>query len=200
MDNGKSRVLVIDNIDSFVYNLVQYVGMLGGDPIVVRNDTDFETVRELVEKENISHIIISPGPKGPADAGISNTVILEYGKDIPLLGVCLGHQCIGYVHGGVVRGAKTIMHGKPSMIEHNGKDIFQGIKNPFEAIRYHSLTIDEKTLPRCLEVTARSMDDGEIMGVRHREHPIFGLQFHPESILTREGMEIIKNFLAIKTR
>lgn len=192
------NVLVIDNIDSFVYNLVQYVGMQGASPIVLQNTEKAGKVKEMIDKKNISHIIVSPGPKAPKDAGLSNKVIKDYGPEIPTLGVCLGHQCIGYAYGGVIRRAKTLKHGKTSLIEHNGKDIFKGMDNPFEATRYHSLAVDEETLPDCLKVTARSLDDREIMGVRHREYPIYGVQFHPESILTREGMEIIKNFLEME--
>ncbi len=190
-----ANVLVIDNIDSFVYNLVQYVGMLGGNPVVVDNREDFSIIQKIMEKNDITHIIISPGPKSPRDAGISNKVILEYGSKIPTLGVCLGHQCIGYVFGGEIRRAKELRHGKTSMIKHNGTGIFKNITNPFEATRYHSLVIEEKNLPDRLQVTARSLDDCEIMGVKHRDYPIYGVQFHPESILTKEGMTLIKNFL-----
>lgn len=192
------KVLVIDNIDSFVYNLVQYVGMLGGNPIVFQNTVGIDEVRENIKKDSISHIIISPGPKTPKDAGVSNQVIKEFGSEIPILGVCLGHQCIGYVFGGKIRQAKTLKHGKTSLIEHNGGGILRGIPNPIEATRYHSLVVDYETLPDCLEVTARSRDDNEIMGLKHKEYPIHGLQFHPESILTKEGINIIKNFLNIE--
>jgi anthranilate synthase/aminodeoxychorismate synthase-like glutamine amidotransferase len=193
-----ANVLVIDNIDSFVYNLVQYAGILGGNPVVLQNTADYREVSEKIEENNISHIIISPGPKSPKDAGISNKVIKEYGPRIPTLGVCLGHQCIGYVFGGEIRRADELRHGKTSMIKHSGTDIFKDISNPFEATRYHSLVIEEKNLPECLEVTARSLDDNEIMGVKHRNYPIYGVQFHPESILTTEGMNLLRNFLAIK--
>lgn len=193
-----TNVLVIDNIDSFVYNLVQYAGILGGNPVVLQNTADYREVSEKIEENNISHIIISPGPKSPKDAGISNKVIKGYGPMIPTLGVCLGHQCIGYVFGGEIRRADELRHGKTSMIKHIGTDIFKDISNPFEATRYHSLVIEEKNLPECLEVTARSLDDNEIMGVKHRDHPIYGVQFHPESILTKEGMNLLRNFLAIK--
>ncbi|MBN2251749.1 MAG: aminodeoxychorismate/anthranilate synthase component II [Candidatus Altiarchaeota archaeon] len=196
MKNGK--VLVIDNIDSFVYNLVQYVGMNGKEPLVLKNTVDYTEVREKIDEGNIAHIIISPGPKTPKEAGISNNVIKDYGPNIPTLGVCLGHQCIGYVYGGTVKRAVKLRHGKTSLIEHDGKDIYKGVKNPFEATRYHSLIIEEKSLPSRLEITARSLDDREIMGVRHRKYPIYGVQFHPESILTGEGMKIIRNFLNIK--
>jgi len=191
----EKNVLVIDNIDSFVYNLVQYVGVLGGNPIVLENTAEYREIKKAVTQNRITHIIVSPGPKAPKDAGISNRVIKEFGRNIPTLGVCLGHQCVGYVYGGEIRSAKNLVHGKTSLIQHNGVDIFMNIKNPFEATRYHSLVIDEKNLPDCLEITARSLDDKEIMGVRHREYPIYGVQFHPESILTKEGMTLIKNFL-----
>jgi anthranilate synthase/aminodeoxychorismate synthase-like glutamine amidotransferase len=194
----KSRVLVIDNIDSFVYNLVQYAGLLGGNPVVLQNDTPYEEVKKVIAKEKITHIIISPGPKTPKEAGISNKVIKEYGPKIPTLGVCLGHQCIGYVFGGTIQRANELRHGKTSLIEHNGMNIFKDIINPFEATRYHSLIIDEKTLPNCLEVSARSLDDKEIMGVNHKRFPIYGVQFHPESILTKDGMTIVKNFLELR--
>ena len=192
------KTLVIDNIDSFVYNLVQYVGILGGNPTVLQNNSRMEDVRCVIEREGISHIIISPGPKRPEDAGISNNIIKEFGQKIPLLGVCLGHQCIGHVFGGKIRQANVLMHGKVSKIDHNGKGILKGIPNPLIATRYHSLVVDEDSLPDCLEVTAKSMDDGEIMALRHKEFPIYGLQFHPESILTDDGMKIMKNFLEVK--
>jgi anthranilate synthase/aminodeoxychorismate synthase-like glutamine amidotransferase len=193
-----TRTLVIDNIDSFVYNLVQYVGVLGASPIVLQNDTPYGEVKKIIAKERITHIIISPGPKTPKEAGISNKIIKEYGPKIPTLGVCLGHQCIGFVFGGTIRRAKELRHGKTSLIEHTGMNIFKDISNPFEATRYHSLIIDEKTLPDCLEVSARSLDDKEIMGVNHKKFPIYGVQFHPESILTKEGMSIVKNFLELR--
>jgi len=183
---------VIDNIDSFVYNLVQYVGVQGGNPIVFDNRATKEEIDVAIK--DVDRIIISPGPKRPEDAGISNYIIEEYGPKIPLLGVCLGHQCIGYVFGAKIRHAKNIMHGKTSMIEHDKSGLFKGIDSPFEATRYHSLVVDD--LPECLLQTATSIDDNEIMGLKHAEHPIFGVQFHPESIKTNEGMDIIKNFLS----
>ncbi len=192
------KTLVIDNIDSFVYNLVQYIGILGGNPIVLQNNSELEEVERIIEEEGISHIIISPGPKRPEDAGISNSIIKEFGPEIPLLGVCLGHQCIAHVFGGKIRRAKTLMHGKTSRIEHNGAGILKGIQNPLIATRYHSLVVDEGSLPECLDITAKSLDDREIMGLQHKEFPIYGLQFHPESILTREGMRIMKNFLSLR--
>jgi len=190
------KTLVIDNIDSFVYNLVQYVGILGGNPIVVQNTMDLDRINEIIKKERVTHIIISPGPRTPKDAGISNKIIEKF-KRIPTLGVCLGHQCIAHVFGGKIRRAKTLMHGKTSLIEHNGKGILNGIPNPLEAVRYHSLVVDDKTLPQCLEIIAKSLDDNEIMGLKHRKYEIYGLQFHPESILTREGIKIIENFLGL---
>lgn len=190
------NVLVIDNIDSFVYNLVQYVGILGGNPIVFQNTAPMSKIRKL--KNSITHIIISPGPKTPKEAGISNQIIKEFGSKIPILGICLGHQCIGYFFGVKIRRAKTLKHGKTSLISHNGKGILKGISNPIEATRYHSLVVDKKNLPNCLEIIAESLDDKEIMGLKHRDYEIYGLQFHPESILTKEGIKIIKNFLNIK--
>jgi len=189
-------VLVIDNIDSFVYNLVQYVGELGGNPIVVDNKTPIEDIKDIIRDKKVDRIIISPGPKRPEDAGVSNEVIREF-HDIPILGVCLGHQCIGYVFGAKVNQARHLKHGKTDMIEHENSGVFEGVPNPFEATRYHSLAIDGNTLPKCLQVTARSKGDGEIMGIKHREYPAYGLQFHPESILTEHGHTIIKNFLNI---
>jgi len=191
------NTLVIDNIDSFVYNLVQYVGMLGGNPIVFQNTAGIDEIEDAIEKDSIGHIIISPGPKTPRNAGISNIVIEKFGKRIPTLGICLGHQCIGYVFGAKIRRAKTLKHGKTSLIEHNRKDILKGISNPVEAVRYHSLVVDDKSLPDCLEVTAKSLDDNEIMGLKHKRYEIYGLQFHPESILTKDGIKIIENFLNI---
>jgi anthranilate synthase component 2 len=195
---AKMKTLVIDNIDSFVYNLVQYVGMLDGNPIVLQNTVGMDEVEDVIEKNAIEHIIISPGPKTPEDAGISNTIIKRFGPEIPILGICLGHQCIAHVFGAGIRQAKTLRHGKTSQIEHNGEGVLDGISNPLEAVRYHSLAVDDKTLPGCLEVTAKSLDDGEIMGLRHKSYEIYGLQFHPESILTREGMKIMENFLKVR--
>ena len=189
------KTLVVDNIDSFVYNLVQYVGELGGNPVVVDNMVSGDSVDALIE-DGVTHIIISPGPGRPEDAGISNYVIKKFGPEVPLLGVCLGHQCIGYCFGADVRNARTLMHGKTSLIKHDGGGLLKGMENPLEAARYHSLVVDG--VPDELEVTARSLDDGEIMGVRHKQHPIYGLQFHPESILTRGGIRIIRNFLEVE--
>jgi anthranilate synthase/aminodeoxychorismate synthase-like glutamine amidotransferase len=184
-------LVMIDNYDSFTYNLVQYLGELGQVIKVHRNDQI--TVDEL-EQMAPERIVISPGPCSPAEAGISNEVIRRFAGKVPLLGVCLGHQCIGHVFGGDVVRAPRLMHGKTSMIHHDGKTIFKSLPNPFQATRYHSLIIKKETLPRCLEVTAET-DQGEIMGVRHREHQIEGVQFHPESILTESGKDLLRNFL-----
>ncbi|MEM2308888.1 MAG: aminodeoxychorismate/anthranilate synthase component II [Candidatus Bathyarchaeia archaeon] len=189
------RVLVIDNYDSFVYNIVQYIGELGGEPVVYRNN---EITLKRALKINPDRIVISPGPGNPADKkyfGICSEVLLTLSVKVPTLGVCLGHQGIIYSFGGRIVAAKRVMHGKTSLIVHDGMSIFRGVKNPFEATRYHSLVGDKKSLPPCLKVTARSVDDDEIMGVRHITYPIEGVQFHPESILTLEGKKIIKNFL-----
>ncbi|HON09610.1 MAG TPA: aminodeoxychorismate/anthranilate synthase component II [Chitinispirillaceae bacterium] len=187
-------ILMIDNYDSFTYNLVQYLGELYKDEIrVFRNDRI--TVEEI-DVLSPQAIIISPGPCSPREAGISVDVISALGKKIPLLGVCLGHQSIGFAFGGKVIRAPYLMHGKVSQIHHNGQDIFQNLPVPFTATRYHSLIVERKTLPECLQVTAET-DDGLIMGLRHREYPVYGVQFHPESILTEGGKTILSNFLGI---
>ncbi|MFA6599431.1 MAG: aminodeoxychorismate/anthranilate synthase component II [Candidatus Omnitrophota bacterium] len=186
-------ILVIDNYDSFTYNLVQYFGQLGADPVVVRNDR-ISIARIL--KMRPRQIVISPGPCTPREAGISNEVIRHFGGKVPILGVCLGHQCIGHVFGGRIVRARRIMHGKVSEIHHGGRDLFRNLPNPFRATRYHSLLIEKKSFPACLEVTAWT-DRGEIMGVRHRTQRIWGVQFHPESILTEGGMELLRNFLSL---
>ncbi len=186
------RVLIIDNVDSFVYNLYQYVGELGAEVLVRRNHVSLEEV-EALEPEKI---IISPGPGVPEKAGVSVELIRKLGSEVPILGVCLGHQAIGVAFGAKVARAKTLMHGKVSRITHDGRRIYRGVSNPFIATRYHSLAIVEESLPSELLVTARS-DDGVVMGVRHRRYPIEGVQFHPESILTSEGKRIIRNFLEI---
>ena len=192
------RVLMIDNYDSFTYNLVQYLGELGAKVLTFRNDAI--TIEEI-ERLSPDRIVISPGPCTPLQAGISNEVIERFAGRIPILGVCLGHQCIGHVFGARIVRAKRLMHGKTSMICHNGEEIFRGLENPFEATRYHSLIIDPGSLPPELEVTAWAEDDPEeIMGIRHRELPIWGVQFHPESILTKEGEKLLKNFLEIEGR
>ena len=189
-------LLIIDNYDSFTYNLVQYFGELNARMKVFRNDAI--TIPQI-KKLNPSRIVISPGPGRPEDAGISVEIIRELGGKIPILGVCLGHQGIGYAFGGKIVQAKRLMHGKTSLIEHDRKELFKNIENPFEATRYHSLVIEKKSLPKCLEVTAWTKDkDKEIMGVRHKEFPVWGVQFHPESILTQAGKQILKNFLSIK--
>ncbi len=186
-------LLVIDNYDSFTYNLVQYFGELGAEMEIFRNDQISLT---QIAKLAPERICISPGPCTPKEAGISNEVIREFGGKVPLLGVCLGHQCIGDVFGGAVVRADRLMHGKTSLVKHDGKGLFEGLSNPFEATRYHSLIIRPDSMPDCLEVTAET-EEGEIMGVRHKELSIFGVQFHPESILTTEGKQILKNFLEI---
>jgi len=186
-------VLMIDNYDSFTYNIVQYLADLGCRVKVIRNDKiDAAGVRRLCPER----LVISPGPGAPRDAGISCGLISEFSGRIPILGVCLGHQCIGQVFGGRIVHAKSIMHGKTSRIYHRGKGVFKGLPNPFEATRYHSLAVEETSLPRCLEVTARTKD-GEIMGLQHRRYKVYGVQFHPESILTGCGKQLRKNFLAI---
>ncbi len=185
-------VLVIDNYDSFTYNLVQYLGELGEDVRVYRND---EITLGEIEALQPDHIVISPGPGVPQDGGISNDVIRAFGPTTPVLGVCLGHQCIGHVYGGEVSRAPRLMHGKTSSIYHNGNGLFNGIPSPFTATRYHSLIVEE-ALPEVLAVTAFTRD-GEIMGLQHREYPVVGVQFHPESILTEHGKRILQNFLSM---
>jgi len=186
-----TRVLVIDNYDSFVYNLVQYLGELGADPVVHRNDE--LTIDEIVALAPDA-VLISPGPGTPDDAGISNDVIATFAGRVPVLGVCLGHQCIGQVYGGEVVRAPQVMHGKTSLIRHNGAGVFAGLPQPLEATRYHSLVVDRATVPDCLEITAET-DDGIVMGLRHRELAVEGVQFHPESILTTAGHELLRTFL-----
>jgi anthranilate synthase/aminodeoxychorismate synthase-like glutamine amidotransferase len=186
-------IIIIDNYDSFTYNLVQQIGAFGEKMEVYRNDK----VRiEEIEEKMPDHIIISPGPCTPKEAGISNEIIKNFSGKIPILGVCLGHQCIAYTYGADVVRARRLMHGKTSMIKHDGKTIFKGLSNPFVATRYHSLIVKEDTLPDFLEVTARA-DDDEIMGIRHKEYPLEGVQFHPESFLTEEGPSLLKNFLSL---
>ncbi len=186
-------VLMIDNYDSFTYNLVQYLGELGADLEVHRSRKIGLTELDVLEPERI---VISPGPCTPREAGISNDVIRHYAGKVPILGVCLGHQCIGDVFGGEVVRADRLMHGKTSMIMHNEKELFEGLDNPFEATRYHSLIVKKDTLPDCLEITAWT-DADEIMGIRHRTLPIWGVQFHPESILTTAGKSLLGNFLTL---
>jgi len=184
-------ILIIDNYDSFVYNLAQYIGELGWEPGVYRHDAV-----SLAEIESLapSHIVISPGPGAPPDAGISNDVIRHFGGRLPILGVCLGHQCIGHVYGAIV-GRGTPTHGKTSLIHHDGKTIYEGLDGPFEAARYHSLVVERGAVPDCLEVSATT-DEGEVMGVRHRQFAVEGVQFHPESILTVAGHDILRRFLS----
>jgi len=185
-------VLVLDNYDSFTYNLVQYLGELGADVTVRRNDQ--VTVDQIVDAGPAS-IVISPGPGRPEDAGVTMEIIRRLGQGTPILGVCLGHQAIGAVFGGAVVRASVPMHGKTSMIEHDGRGVFSGLGAPFVASRYHSLVVSDEGLPRDLEVTARTQEDRTIMGLRHRTWPVHGVQFHPESILTGEGRHILRNFL-----
>ena len=186
-------LLVIDNYDSFTYNLVQYFGELGAEPLVKRNDEiSLDEIRALAPER----IVISPGPCTPKEAGISNEVIRAFGAGTPILGVCLGHQCMGQVFGGDVIRAPRLMHGKTSPILHNGEGVFAGLPNPFEATRYHSLVVKRETFPAHLEITAETAEK-EIMGLRHREFPMHGVQFHPESILTLEGKKLLGNFLQI---
>jgi anthranilate synthase/aminodeoxychorismate synthase-like glutamine amidotransferase len=186
-------LLVIDNYDSFTYNLVQYFGELGVEPRVHRND---EITIEEIEKLNPERIVVSPGPCTPNEAGISCDVIRHFGSRKPVFGVCLGHQSIGQVYGGDVVRAGRLMHGKTSPILHTGKNVFKDLPNPFEATRYHSLLVKRDTLPDCLEITAETAE-GEIMGLAHKELPVYGVQFHPESILTSEGKKLLKNFLEL---
>jgi anthranilate synthase/aminodeoxychorismate synthase-like glutamine amidotransferase len=185
-------IAVIDNYDSFTYNLVQYLGELGAEVLVFRNDA---IQPQELEDRQPSHIVISPGPGTPDDAGISQEVIRTSGPHRPVLGVCLGHQCIGAVYGGSVQRAGRLMHGKTSQVHHYGEGLFQGVPSPFEATRYHSLIVTEP-LPDVLEITAFTTAS-EVMALRHRQYPVYGVQFHPESILTRHGRQILKNFLAL---
>lgn len=189
-------LLVLDNYDSFTYNLVQYLGELGEQPLVVRNDA---IQVEEIERLRPSAIVISPGPGTPADAGICISAIQRYGERIPMLGVCLGHQAIGEAYGGkVIRAPRGVMHGKTSKVRHNGHDLFEGLPSPLEVMRYHSLVVERRTLPDCLEVTATAVDEiGEVHALRHREFPVWGVQFHPESILTQGGRQILGNFLSL---
>ncbi|MCX5694027.1 MAG: aminodeoxychorismate/anthranilate synthase component II [Candidatus Omnitrophica bacterium] len=186
-------ILMIDNYDSFTYNLVQYLGELGQVVKVYRNDA---ITLEGIKKFNPQRIVISPGPGRPEDAGISCSVIKEFCGKVPILGVCLGHQAIGYCFGGKIVQAKRLMHGKTSKIYHNKKDIFKNISNPFLATRYHSLLVEKKSLPDCLEITAWT-SESEIMGLKHKKYPLWGVQFHPESILTKSGKAILDNFIRL---
>jgi para-aminobenzoate synthetase component 2 len=188
-----NKILIVDNYDSFTYNLVQYFGVLGYEAIVKRNDEITVAEAEALAPERIC---ISPGPGRPEDAGVSNDVIRQLGRRIPILGVCLGHQCIGAVFGGEIVSASRLMHGKTSPVRHRNTGVFKQLPNPFEATRYHSLIVRRESVPECLEITAETAE-GEIMGLQHREFPIHGVQFHPESVLTGEGMKLLENFLAL---
>lgn len=187
-------ILVIDNYDSFVYNLVQYIGEIRKRILVYRND---RISMDKIKRLKPTKIILSPGPGRPEEAGISCELVREFSGKVPILGVCLGHQCIGYAYGAKIVGATRIIHGKTSFILHNGKGLFRNIRNPFQATRYHSLIIDKKGLPSSLEVTAWTKED-EIMGIQHKDYVVYGVQFHPESILTEVGKKILRNFLNIK--
>ena len=184
-------LLMIDNYDSFTYNIVQYFGQLGEDVRVFRND---RITLEEIEALSPARLVISPGPCSPEEAGISVEAIRHFAGKVPILGVCLGHQSIGAAYGGRVVRSSTLMHGKTSPIHHDGRELFLGLPNPFQATRYHSLIVERTTLPDCLEITAW-VEEGEIMGLRHRELPLWGVQFHPESILTEGGMDVLRNFL-----
>ncbi|AIE84604.1 anthranilate synthase component II [Fimbriimonas ginsengisoli] len=189
-------ILVVDNYDSFTYNLVQYLGQCGAEIVVWRND---EISLEQIEKLNPDGIMLSPGPCTPKESGVCldilNAALVTKRLPMPIFGVCLGHQAIGHVAGGVVKQAKNIMHGKASMVRHDGKGLFEGMPNPFRAIRYHSLVVTRDSVPPGFIVTATAEDDGEIMGLRHESLPIEGVQFHPESVLTEEGFRIVENFV-----
>ncbi|MFO1049285.1 MAG: aminodeoxychorismate/anthranilate synthase component II [Geminicoccaceae bacterium] len=186
-------ILLIDNYDSFVWNLARYVSELGHTRIVVRNDaTSLDDITALAP----THIIVSPGPCSPAEAGISNAVIAAFGASVPILGVCLGHQCIGAALGGKVARARRPMHGKTSLVRHDGTGVFAGLPAPLRVTRYHSLIVEDEALPECLQVTARS-DQGEIMALAHRTQPTVGVQFHPEAVLTEHGHELLRNFLQL---
>jgi anthranilate synthase component 2 len=189
-------LLMLDNYDSFTYNLVQYFGELGQDVRVVRND---QITLDEIAAMKPDRICVSPGPCSPAEAGVSVGLIQRFAGQMPILGVCLGHQAIGAAYGGDIVRARNIMHGKTVTLSHNGTDIFAGLPSPYTVIRYNSLTIAPETLPSCLEVTARA-DDGDIMGVRHKEYPLFGVQFHPESVLSEHGHALMRNFLAYETK
>jgi anthranilate synthase/aminodeoxychorismate synthase-like glutamine amidotransferase len=190
-------IFVLDNYDSFTYNLVQYLGELGAVPTVRRNN---QVTLDEIAAMAPTHMVISPGPGRPEDAGITPDLIRRFGPSVPILGVCLGHQAIGQVYGGRVIRAPVPQHGKTSVVEHDGKGVFAGLAGPFQAARYHSLVVADEGLPDSLEVSARSQTDGLIMGLRHREHPVHGVQFHPESVLTEEGRQLLRNFLNLPGR
>ena len=190
-------LLVLDNYDSFTYNLVQYLGELGEDPVVKRND---EISVDEIGSMRVTRMVISPGPCTPSDAGITVPAIRRWGATIPTLGVCLGHQAIGEAYGGKVVRARTLMHGKTSRITHDGKGLFKDVPSPLEVMRYHSLVVETESLPDEIEILARATDDSsEIHAIRHRKHPVWGVQFHPESILTQHGKDILRNFLSLST-
>jgi anthranilate synthase/aminodeoxychorismate synthase-like glutamine amidotransferase len=189
-------LLLIDNYDSFTYNLFQYLSELGEEVVVVRNN---KTTLEEIDRMQPERIVISPGPSTPQNAGISNDVIKHFGSRLPILGVCLGHQCIGYSYGASIGQANEIMHGKSSPIHHNRQGVLAGLPDPFSAIRYHSLIVKREGLPDCLEITAWT-EDGTIMGLQHRQHPVEGIQFHPESFMTEAGKDILRNFLSLSKR
>ncbi|HEY3094751.1 MAG TPA: aminodeoxychorismate/anthranilate synthase component II [Nitrososphaera sp.] len=194
------KILVIDNYDSFVYNIAQILGELGAEPIVVRND---KITLEQVKAMDPDGIVISPGPGHPADRkyfGVCTDVIREVGPKTPILGVCLGHQGIVHAYGGKVINAKKVRHGKTSSIQYSSDRLFENVANPFRATRYHSLVAEQDSIPECLEVTAKALDDGEIMAIRHKKYPIEGVQFHPESVLTDEGRKMLQNFLSMVKR
>lgn len=184
------RILLIDNYDSFVFNLAQYLGSLGAEPVVIRNDASLQHMKSFEPDA----VVISPGPGRPEDAGVSIEAIRAFGPHIPLLGVCLGHQAIGAAFGAKVVRSNRILHGKTSLIHHGSAGVLEGLPNPFEAARYHSLVIDPGSIPEELEVTAKT-DDGVVMAVRHRTHPVQGVQFHPESVMTHSGMSLLENFV-----
>jgi len=186
-------ILIVDNYDSFTYNLAQYFGELGCAVMVKRND---EVSLDEISSLRPTHVCISPGPGRPAQAGLSNDIVRRFAPELPLLGVCLGHQCIGEVFGGRIVAAPRLLHGKTSQIQHNGSGVFANLPNPFTATRYHSLVVSPDSVPDCLEVTAQT-SEGEIMGLRHRDFPVHGVQFHPESILTAEGKKLLANFVAL---